>query len=117
MDTYIARQPIFDSRNRVLAYELLFRHGPENWFHDMDPDRATSQIIMDSAGLFGLAVLTGGRPAFINLTRQLLLDGAVRLLPPHQVVVEVLPETVQDVLLYDVVHVRVLVGYLETWRT
>lgn len=96
METFIARQPIFDSRNRVLAYELLFRHGPENWFHDIDPERATSQVIMDSAGLFDLSVLTGGRSAFINLTRQMLLDGAVRLLPPKQVVVEVLGDVEPD---------------------
>ncbi len=96
MDTFIARQPIFDRRNRILAYELLFRHGPENWFNGADPDQATSQVIMNSAGLFGLPVLTGGRPAFINLPRQLLLDGAVRLLPPDQVVVEVLEDVEPD---------------------
>jgi c-di-GMP-related signal transduction protein len=96
LETFIARQPIFDSRNRVLAYELLFRHGPENWFHDMDPEQATSQVILNSAGLFNLSILTGGRSAFINLTRQLLLDGAVRLLPPDQVVVEVLEDVEPD---------------------
>ncbi len=96
METFIARQPIFDSRNRVLAYELLFRHGPENWFHDMDPEQATSQVILNSAGVFNLSILTGGRSAFINLTRDLLLDGAIRLLPPDQVVVEVLEDVEPD---------------------
>jgi c-di-GMP-related signal transduction protein len=31
-DRFIARQPIFDSKLRIYAYELLFRSGPENFF-------------------------------------------------------------------------------------
>ena len=31
-DVFVARQPIFDDRQRVFAYELLFRSGPENYF-------------------------------------------------------------------------------------
>ena len=31
-ERFIARQPIFDQRLRVFAYELLFRGGPKNVF-------------------------------------------------------------------------------------
>lgn len=30
-ERFIARQPIFDKRLQVFAYELLFRRGPENF--------------------------------------------------------------------------------------
>ena len=31
-ERFIARQPIFDKRLHVFAYELLFRGGPQNYF-------------------------------------------------------------------------------------
>lgn len=96
MKAFIARQPIFTKDQRIWAYELLFRHGPQNWFDGMDPDRASSAVISNSAGLFDLSSLTGGHPAFINLPRQLILDGSVRLLPPEQAVVEVLEDVEPD---------------------
>jgi len=40
--------------------------------------------------IFGLASLTSGKPVFINFTRSLLLDGLAFVLPPTQLVVELL---------------------------
>ena len=94
MDAFIARQPIFDRRLGVHAYELLFRSGLKNFFDHPDPDQASSKVIADSLLLPGFDALTGGRPAFINVTRELLVEDGISLLPATTTVVEIL-ETVE----------------------
>lgn len=90
-ERFIARQPIFDERLKVFAYELLFRAGPQNVFQPRK--EAYSSVIVDSATLFDLQALTGHAKAFINADEAALLRGAPRLLPPQRIVVEIL-ETV-----------------------
>ncbi len=90
-ERFIARQPIFDKRLRVYAYELLFRGGPQNYFQ---PSRnAASSVIADSMTLFDLQNLTGNARAFVNADELALRLGAPRLLPADRIVVEIL-ETV-----------------------
>ena len=85
-EKFIARQPIFDEKRKLFAYELLFRSSPENSFR---PQReASSSLIVDSTMLFDLQMLTGNAKAFINLDLSSLQRGAARLLPPGRVVVE-----------------------------
>jgi EAL and modified HD-GYP domain-containing signal transduction protein len=90
-ERFVARQPIFDERLKVFAYELLFRAGPQNIFQPRKD--ASSRVIADSATLFDLQTLTGNAKAFINADEAAILSGAPRLLPPHRIVVEIL-ETV-----------------------
>jgi len=91
-EKFIARQPIFDKRLRVFAYELLFRGGPQNYF--VKPSQnASSSVIADSITLFDLHSLTGNALAFINVDELALRLDAPRLLPPDGVVIEIL-ETV-----------------------
>ena len=59
MQAFIARQPIFDLHQRVYAYELLFRSGPENACTCPDLDRASAKVLMDSLLVFGLGNLVG----------------------------------------------------------
>lgn len=92
---YIARQPILNRDQNTHAYELLFRSGPENFFRSDDPDAATRDTI-DFSMLFGSAALTGGRPAFINCTRNVLLCDVITLLPRDRVVIEVLENVIAD---------------------
>jgi c-di-GMP-related signal transduction protein len=91
-ERFIARQPIFDQRLKVFAYELLFRAGPQNIFQPRQ--EASSSVIADSATLYDLQTLIGpSAKAFINADQPALLRGAPRILPPHRIVVEIL-ETV-----------------------
>ena len=90
-ERFIARQPIFDHRHKVFAYELLFRGGPQNVFKPWK--EASSSVIVESTMLFDLQTLTGSAKAFINADENALLQGAVKLLPPDRIVVEIL-ETV-----------------------
>jgi c-di-GMP-related signal transduction protein len=89
---FVARQPILTADEKVFGYELLFRDGIENFFSSTDPDSA-SRSALNTSMLIGLDVLCDGRRAFVNCTRDVLLNDYVTLLPSSQTVVEVL-ETV-----------------------
>ena len=97
MDQFLARQPIFDRHQRVVAYEILFRSGVENAFTGSDdPDAATNTVITNTLLLFGIKDLTYGKKAFINFTRNLLLSDLVNVVPKDVVCVEVLEDVVPD---------------------
>ena len=93
---YIARQPIFDINRRTAAYELLYRSGDDDTSNVTCPDSATAATLDRAANLVGLEVLTHGLPAFVNFTRNMLIDGSWQLLPPDRLVVELLEDIHPD---------------------
>lgn len=94
MDIFVARQPIFDRRQKVFGYELLFRSSTQNFFDFSDGNRATADVINNTFFAIGLNEITGGKRAFINFTQKLLIDELPTLLPQDQIAVEIL-ETVE----------------------
>ncbi|MCP3952147.1 MAG: HDOD domain-containing protein [Desulfobacterales bacterium] len=92
MDVYVARQPIFDRKKNIAAYELLFRDSMSNAFPDIDGDVATSKLLTRSFFNIGIDQLTGGKKAFINFTEDLLLKQVPTMFPAEEVVVEVLED-------------------------
>jgi c-di-GMP-related signal transduction protein len=90
MKRYVARQPILDLKERVFGYELLFRSGLDNYFRGENGDQATSRVMVDSALVFSLETLTGGRRAFLNFTQDLIISQSATFLPLEQAVIEVL---------------------------
>ncbi|HAX72532.1 MAG TPA: hypothetical protein DCY20_03280, partial [Firmicutes bacterium] len=94
MEVYIARQPIFDLNMNVVAYELLHRSNDKNQYIGVDPDEATSDVIINTFQNFGIANLTEGKRAFINFTEKLIFDEVATIFPNDILVIEVL-ETVR----------------------
>lgn len=95
MEIFIARQPIFDRSERVVAYELLYRaSGSAERAEGVDADRMAHDVLLGSVFGAGLHRITQGATAFVNTPRSLLLGGALHLLDPRQVVIELL-ETVE----------------------
>ena len=88
---YVARQPILDLHGRVYGYELLFRQGPDKKVFLGDGDLAT-RIMLDNTVLFGFDQLTSGLPAFVNCTREALMENLVSVLPPAITVLEILED-------------------------
>lgn len=84
---YVARQPILDAAGRVFAYELLYRAEVEDQ-ESLSADHAAARVLTDGVINVGLDVLTGGRPAFVNLTRSLLVGDVAKLLPTGTAVFE-----------------------------
>ena len=93
---FVARQPILTADEKVFGYELLFRDGLANFFNTATDPEIAARSTLDSSLLLGLDTLCGGRPAFINCTRDVLLKDYLGLLPPRQVVIEVLESITPD---------------------
>ncbi len=94
-DIFVARQPIFDARQKVVGYELLYRaDGSTDVASGASAATMSSSVIVDGVLGLGLNNLTDGKTAFINLSEEMILQGAAELLDPQQVVIELL-ETVQ----------------------
>lgn len=100
METYVARQPIFNKAKKIFGYELLFRGGMSNLFPDIDGDTATSRVLSSSFLLIGTEKITGKRRAFINFTQDLLVNQIPLMFPRERTVVEILEdvEPEQDVI-------------------
>src|SRR5271157_5486289 len=95
-EVLVARQPIFDRRLRVVAYELLFRDGDTNAAVFGDPEAATAMVALNSFTEIGLERIVGTRSAWINVSRKFLLGGLVRSMPPGLVSLEILEDQVID---------------------
>jgi EAL and modified HD-GYP domain-containing signal transduction protein len=93
---YVARQPVLDRDEKVFGYELLFRDGLENAFSGNSDKDEASRATLDRSLLMGLDVLCDGRRAFVNCTRDTLINGLVTLLPSTLTVVEVLENVPAD---------------------
>lgn len=106
---YVARQPIMDLRGKLHAYELLFRNGPNAVFFG-DGEQA-SRTMIDNTLFFGLAQLTGGLPAFINCTENILTSDLINLLPSSTTVLEVLETVEPSDTVVQACHALKIAGY------
>ncbi len=89
-----ARQPIFNRKLEVVAYELLFRSHSDVDISQLDGDQTSSHVIFYAFGEHNITDVIGPHKAFINFTRNLLI--APPPLPPEVLVIEVLEDTVAD---------------------
>ena len=95
-NVFVARQPIFTKSLRVHGYELLFRNSEENVFPNIDGTVATADLVGNAIGAIGLERLTGGKLAFVNFTRSLLVGDYYRMLPTGGIVIELLEDIEPD---------------------
>jgi EAL and modified HD-GYP domain-containing signal transduction protein len=90
MDIFLARQAIFDSDYKSVAYELLYRNSKDNRFDtSVDEDTATMKLISNCVAI-GLGELTNEKKAFINFTNGLIKNEFPSILPKDMVVIEIL---------------------------
>ncbi len=95
-DAFVGRQPIYNRRLELVAYELLYR-GADIGFADLtEGDRATSQVLLNTFTEFGLERVVGEHLAFINLTRGFIVGEYPLPVPRTQVVLEVLEDVRPD---------------------
>src|SRR5690554_3697023 len=87
---YLARQPILDTSQRLVGYELLFRDGERNAFPNIDDDVATTSLIQNTQLHHSISDITGNVPAYINFAEATLTGDIPTLLNPSEVVIEVL---------------------------
>lgn len=99
----LARQPIYNQSLEVSAYELLFRQS--NAFDHAEfqcGDKATSHVLLNAFGEAGLDTICGEHPAYINFTRNLIMD--LPPFDPKHYVIEILEDIDVDNDLIDALN-------------
>ncbi|MGV8898165.1 MAG: EAL and HDOD domain-containing protein [Burkholderiaceae bacterium] len=89
VDFFLARQPILDRVQSIVAYELLFRSaasGPANVVNDL---AATASVIAHASEI-GMDEVIGCKRAFINVDETVLMSDIVKILPHKNIVLEIL---------------------------
>jgi EAL and modified HD-GYP domain-containing signal transduction protein len=107
----VARQPILDAELRVVGYELLFRTPGARSAQVVDAEHATSSVIVDSFMEIGLDELVGEHMAYLNVSRDFLMNVRPLPLPPGRVVIELLENQEIDDDLLNVLHELVDDGF------
>jgi EAL and modified HD-GYP domain-containing signal transduction protein len=80
---FIARQPIFNHRLEAVGYELLFRG--RGYAADAlvdDPERATATVVLNTLTELELKRIVGNKTAWVNVSREFIVDGLVQAIPP-----------------------------------
>lgn len=90
---FLARQPILDREQNLIAYELLFRRSDSGGAQVDNDLAATAHVIVSLFSEMGVQAVLGTARGFVNVSREMLLSDMIELLPAQQVVLEIL-ETV-----------------------
>lgn len=87
----ISKQKIFNNRNEVFAYELIFKDGANNTTGFSDSVRGTAQLIMSSITSTELDKLLGRETlAFVNVDDTTLTKGILDVLDKERFVLNIL---------------------------
>lgn len=89
---FVGRQPILDRNGQVFGYELLYRNSEKNVFPDVDPEKATIQLLVNTFLSIGIDRVVGKSLSFINFTGELLTKDLFTSLHPECVVIEILED-------------------------
>ncbi|KZZ42342.1 hypothetical protein A3758_07230 [Oleiphilus sp. HI0118] len=87
-DVLLARQPIYDANKEIYGYELLFRDNEQNAANILCDLSATSNVLLNLFTESDLQFVTGGAPAFVNFSGELLMERPI--FDPHSIVIEIL---------------------------
>ncbi len=111
MEVFVAKQPIFNKNEEVIAYELLYRGSQENIFPDIDGDQATTEVIINSFLNIGMKELSDGKRCFVNFTEGLLKSKVPTFFNPASIVVEILENVAIDKELIEICRELKSLGY------
>lgn len=97
VDLFVARQPIFDAAGRLDGYELLYRSGATSLSADgASREQMSLDVLIQSVLEMGIERITGGSTAYLNFSRQMLLNHSFDLLDPSRVIIELLEDVDGD---------------------
>lgn len=97
VDLFVARQPIFDAAGRLDGYELLYRSCATSLSADgASREQMSLDVLIQSVLEMGIERITGGSTAYLNFSRQMLLNHSFDLLNPSRVIIELLEDVADD---------------------
>ncbi|MBA3755451.1 MAG: HDOD domain-containing protein [Nitrosomonas sp.] len=89
-EVYLGRLPILDSKQNLVAFELLFRSDQQSTVTVTNNSAASANVIIDTYGQLGIENVIGKRRGFIKVDAKLLMHDAICMLPKKHVVLEIL---------------------------
>lgn len=89
---FVARQPIVDIDGNLFAYELLYRNSDENSYPNVNPDKATMAVLINTFLTIGADVVVGQQLSFVNFTGTLLAQDIFSQMDAKRIVIEVLED-------------------------
>lgn len=89
---FVGRQPILDRNGNLFGYELLYRNSEVNRFPNVNPEKATIGVLVNTFLTIGVDRVSGAYPSFINFTGELLAQDLYEHLNPARVIIEVLED-------------------------
>lgn len=95
-EIFLARQPIVDRHENLVAFELLFRSCDMESANVVDDTHATAQVLVNAFDEIGIAEVLGANKGYINLEAELLHSDLIESLPMKQVVLELLDTMIID---------------------
>jgi EAL and modified HD-GYP domain-containing signal transduction protein len=111
-DVFVARQPILDRKQSVSGSELLYRNGDLEHAFVSDSEMATARVALGALTEIGLERIVGQQRAWINVTRDFLLQRLAHSLPPERVVLELVEgQLIDEALLGAMAELRDI-GYV-----
>ena len=113
-NVFVGRQPIFDNKLNVFAYELLYRATEKSSSSEgmISGDDATTTTIINTFVEIGLDKLVRDKLAAINLTEKFLLEENQLPFTPKQVILEILEDIPVTPALIEAVEKLVNEGYV-----
>ncbi len=87
---FIGRQPILNKKEKIFAYELLFRNASSLAANVTDHSMATASVMVNALNNIGFKSLVGEKKGFINVNEEMLSGGFIELLPKENTVLEIL---------------------------
>ena len=89
MEVFVARQPIFNLKEEIVGYELLYRKNFTNEYPYIDGDQATAEVIINSFFNIGLERLTEGKMCCIHFTEKLLKEKLPTFFNSSEVIIKI----------------------------
>ena len=116
MAILFARQEIYTRNSTVAGYELLYRQSDREQSKlvngdSIEGDNATSSVIANLFTNTNMDVVLQNVPAFINFTRNNLLQKVPLMLPKEKIVIEVLEDVYIDEQLIKILKLFSKKGY------
>lgn len=108
---YLGRQPILNRAGAITAFELLFRSGAGNYADPCDSAQATAHVVARAIGEMGIAAALGEHDGYLNISRELLLDDIVHVIPVDRFVLEVPEPAAADTLVLERIQQLGALGY------
>ena len=92
---FVGRQPIYKDGVDVFAYELFSRNNELNQAAFANGDTVTAEALLHEC-LTGLESVAGKQPAFVNATRDFVLNDYSWFLPRREVILQIDGDTKRD---------------------